>query len=82
MNSGVCDVELLDSDSQNCDITNTGSDGGGYCTYNSDNVCYIHCYSGGGVGIGNRYRCYHSLIGGGFKGAILFLPVEVSRGLK
>ena len=46
-------------------ITNTGSDGDGYCTYNSDNVCYIHCYSGGGVGIGNRYMCYHSLMGGG-----------------
>ena len=57
-------MELLDTDSQNCVITNTGGDGDGYCTYNSDNVCYIYCYSGGGVGIGNRYMCYHSLMGG------------------
>lgn len=40
---------------------------------------------GVGVVIGNRYMCYHSLIEGqgrGFRGTILFLPVEVNRGLK
>ena len=39
---------------------------------------------GAGVGIGNRYICY-SLIGGhgrGVKETILYLPVEVNRGLK